>query len=47
MILHRLFDGEDNADHLAEHAAVNAGIIDSHSDREKASSEAIIEEVKI
>ncbi|KAH9892420.1 hexose transporter [Cubamyces lactineus] len=42
-----LFDGEDNADHLAEHAAVNAGIVDSHSDREKASSEDIIEEVKI
>ncbi|OSC96750.1 general substrate transporter [Trametes coccinea BRFM310] len=42
-----LFDGEDTAAHLAEHAAVNAGIADTRSDREKASSEDIIEEVKI
>ncbi|KAI0355806.1 hexose transporter [Trametes cingulata] len=42
-----LFDGEDTAAHLAEHAAVNAGIADSRSDREKASSEDIIEEVKV
>ncbi|OJT06916.1 hypothetical protein TRAPUB_2236 [Trametes pubescens] len=40
-----LFDGEDTADHLAEHAAINAGISDSHSDREKGSTEEIKEEV--
>ncbi|EIW63670.1 hexose transporter [Trametes versicolor FP-101664 SS1] len=40
-----LFDGEDTAVHLAEHAAINAGISDSHSDREKASTEEIKEEV--
>ncbi|KAI8972167.1 hexose transporter [Trametes punicea] len=42
-----LFDGEDNAAHLAEHAAVNAGIADTRSDREKASTEEIVEEVKV
>lgn len=43
-----LFDGKDNVDMLAQHAAVNAGvtITDQHSDREKAPSEDIIEEVK-
>ena len=43
-----LFDGKDNADMLAQHAAVNTGVTisDQHSDREKAPSEDIIEEVK-
>ncbi|KAI0746168.1 general substrate transporter [Earliella scabrosa] len=44
-----LFDGEDKVEQLAHHAAENLGIppADSHSDREKASSENIIEEVKL
>ncbi|KAL1941933.1 hypothetical protein VTO73DRAFT_6463 [Trametes versicolor] len=42
-----LFDGEDTAVHLAEHAAINAGISDSHSDREKGSTEEIKEEVVV
>ncbi|KAI1783954.1 hypothetical protein LXA43DRAFT_1128370 [Ganoderma leucocontextum] len=43
-----LFDGKDNADMLAQHAAVNTGVTisDQHSDREKGPSEDIIEEVK-
>ncbi|KAI1787461.1 general substrate transporter [Ganoderma leucocontextum] len=43
-----LFDGNDNADMLAQHAAVNTGVTisDQHSDREKGPSEDIIEGVK-
>ncbi|KAM5536734.1 hypothetical protein V8D89_009661 [Ganoderma adspersum] len=43
-----LFDGKDNADMLAQHAAVNARVTisDQHSDREKAPSEDTMEEVK-
>ena len=43
-----LFDGKDNADMLAQHAAVNTGvtITDRHTDREKAPSEDITEEAK-
>ncbi|TBU44547.1 general substrate transporter [Dichomitus squalens] len=44
-----LFDGDDNVEMLTQHAAVNAGVTisDRRSDREKAPSEDIIEEVKI
>ncbi|KAI1783953.1 general substrate transporter [Ganoderma leucocontextum] len=43
-----LFDGNHNADMLAQHAAVNTGVTisDQHSDPEKGPSEDIIEEVK-
>ncbi|KAI0744334.1 general substrate transporter [Daedaleopsis nitida] len=44
-----LFDGEDTVERLAHHAAENLGMppADSHSDHEKASTDNIIEEVKV